>query len=164
MTFVMAQDALYKEHASKPTEVRLTTASDLLIQASGVLMDQQRENLLDYLEAVAAVRFTLSIVAELIIKQITDTEIQGTPEQATQLIEAAKDICTNPSINRVDITNVTGPIVYLLKLLVRQFGTPCLQKVVETHAWVIPPELRRVEEVNPANYISILLHSIKFYL
>ena len=155
----MIQDALYKQHTNLPIRERLPTAYDLLTQASGVLMDQQGQVSLEYLEAMAKIRFTLSIVADLLSKQVI--EAGRTPEsqyyhgaQATHLIQAAKDICTNPHVNQIDITghsDTTGPIVYLLKLLVRQFGgTPCLQNVVKTHTWVIPPVLRRGEEVSPA--------------
>ena len=108
---------------------------------------------------MAKIRFTLSIVADLLSKQVTGAG--RTPEsqyyygaQATHLIQAAKDICTDPHVNHIDITghnDTTGPIVYLLKLIVRQFGgTPCLQNVAEIHTWVIPPVLRREEEVSPA--------------
>ena len=60
--------------------------------------------------------------------------------------------CTDDRINIIDTTgksNTTGPIVYLLKLLVRQAGLSCLKKIVERTdvqlKWLIPQELSRDE-------------------
>ena len=154
----MIQDALYKEHASLPTRERLTTAYELLTQASRTLINRPREEIsLEYLEAVAMIRFTLSIVADLLSNQVMEEGRTHESQyyhgaQASHLLQAAKAICTNRHVNRIDVTSysdTTGPIVYLLKLLVRQFGgTACLERVVETHMWVTPPELRRGEEVS----------------
>ena len=56
--------------------------------------------------------------------------------------------CTESRINTIDTTgeaNTTGPVVYLLKLLVRQAGFVCLNKIVQTRNWVVPHELGRDE-------------------
>ena len=56
--------------------------------------------------------------------------------------------CTAEGVNSIDATgesNTTGPIVYLLKLLMRQSGISCLKKAVEKYHWVVPMELCRPE-------------------
>ena len=63
---------------------------------------------------------------------------------------ACRRACTEERINTIDTTgktNTTGPIVYLLKLLVRQAGFSCLKKIVEKPdgKWVVPPGLGRDE-------------------
>lgn len=44
-------------------------------------------------------------------------------------------LCTDTRINTIDTAGVwkTGPIVYLLKVLVHQAGFSCLRKYLETH-------------------------------
>ena len=96
---------------------------------------------LGYIEGVAKVRFALSVVAELFHKH----EAMG-----PALLHGVKEVCTDATINHVDGTGQTdtiGPILYLLKLIVRQYGFPCLAEVSTAHTWVVPPELRRADEV-----------------
>ena len=97
-------------------------------------------------------------MAELLSKQISGvgTATQSASQHyhgvdATQLVHAAEVICTDKGINHIDVTgdsDTTGPIVYLLKLLMRRYGTDCLQQVSGRHEWVVPPELRQREEVS----------------
>lgn len=60
--------------------------------------------------------------------------------------------CTETQINTIDTTgkcNTTGPIVYLLKLIVHEAGFSCLKKVLheqgEQLKWVVPQGLARNE-------------------
>ena len=64
--------------------------------------------------------------------------------------------CTEDRLNTIDATDTTGPIVYLLKLLVRQAGFSCLKKIVEKHKWVVPDVLRSAEvrEVGSSFFVS----------
>ena len=98
-------------------------------------------------------------MAELLNKQISrvGTAIQLVASDhchgavATQLLQVARMLCTDKGINHIDATggsDTTGPIAYLLKLLMRQYGSDCLQKVSEAQHWVMPPELRQGEEVS----------------
>ena len=66
----------------------------------------------------------------------------------TFYLYAFRCACTEDRLNTIDATgksNTTGPVVYLLKLLVRQAGFSCLKKIVEKHKWVVPDVLRSAE-------------------
>ena len=96
---------------------------------------------LDYIEGIAKIRFALSVVAELFHKHV---------DMRSALLHAVREVCTDTSINQVDSTrqsDITGPVLYLLKLIVRQYGFPCLAEVSAACAWVVPPELKKVDEV-----------------
>lgn len=63
------------------------------------------------------------------------------------LMEKAKNVCTDTEINSTTMYSggnfdVTGPIVYLIKLLVRQFSFPCLKQASEKYPWIVPEGLR----------------------
>ena len=95
---------------------------------------------LQYLQSVAGVRFGLSVVAE----QLKNGHVDD------RLLRITHDLCVDHRVNVVDPSgrvDTTGPVLYLLKLLIRQFGYPCLKAVSEAHPWVVPEELRRGEEV-----------------
>lgn len=68
------------------------------------------------------------------------------------LIELAEEVCTDYDINTSDFTDsgvdVVGPIFYLLKLLVRQYGFPCMKKISKEHLWIIPAGLQTANQVN----------------
>ena len=75
---------------------------------------------------------------------------------ANQLVHVAEVLCTDSGVNHIDVTgdsDITGPIVYLLKLLVRKYGTDCLQRVSKDHQWVVPPPLRPGQEVRTLCYV-----------
>ena len=61
------------------------------------------------------------------------------------VLATTRRACTESRINTTGEANTTGPVVYLLKLLVRQAGFVCLNKIVQTHNWVVPHELGRDE-------------------
>ena len=97
-----------------------------------------------YLESVSQVRFALSVVAELLHKQ----KEKGSEEvghlytdNAQQLIQVAKDCCTDDEMNKED----SGPAIYLVKLLVRQYGMSFLTGLTAdpTMEWVVPSHLRK---------------------
>lgn len=97
---------------------------------------------LGYIEGIAKVRFALSVVAELFHEDVA---------MKSTLLDAVKKVCTDTSINCVDSStkqsDITGPVLYLLKLIVRQYGFSCLEKVSAAYTWVVPPELKKVDEV-----------------
>ena len=111
---------------------------------------------LNFLEGVARVRFALLLVADLLQQQVsrkdeatsTNTTDITHGDSANQLIERAKDACTRMDLNTIDLTgktNTAGPVVYLMKLIVRQWGFHCLNSVFERYQWVVPTELRQSE-------------------
>ena len=147
----------------------LTSATDILIKSAGFT---ERTVSLDILESVARLRYALSVVSELFQLQVNvqdegfssqDPKLYG--HTASILIEEARYnenlwlfigvnfcvcficrcACTDSRINTTIEGNTTGPVVYFLKLLVRQAGFGCLNKIVHTHNWVVPHELRSDE-------------------
>jgi len=106
---------------------------------------------LGYIEGVANVRFALSVVAEQFHKRVT---------MKPALLCAVRSVCTDPAVNLFDQTeqsDTTGPVLYLLKLIVRQFGFPCLKEVSVEHPWIIPHELKTEDEVSMLTVILLLI-------
>ena len=140
----MLQDSLVKECARLPVEHQAQHTIQAAYDSYATLQKCSRSNAsvsVGYLEAVAKARYALSVVAE----KLKDNQVD------MDLLHIASTICTDRKVNTVDITgtaDTTGPVVYLLKLLVRQFGFPCLKQVSQTHPWVIPQELKRGDEVS----------------
>ena len=138
---------------------RLTDATNYLKEGHfAFTFSAQGTVSLDFLEGVAKVRYGLSVVAELLSKRVSGLEVATQPAAskhyhgvlANQLLHAARDLCIDKSINHIDVTgdsDTNGPIVYVLKLVMRKYGTDCLQRVSKDHQWVVPPELRQGEEV-----------------
>ncbi len=96
---------------------------------------------LQYLEAVAGVRLSLSVLAQ---------ELKGDRVNSS-LLRVARYLCMDIRVNVIDPTgrvDTTGPVLYLMRLLVRQFGFPSLQTLSQSHPWVVPETLRRVDNVS----------------
>ena len=143
---------------AQPCFERLISATNLLKEGHEALtFYTERDAPVDFLEGIAKIRYGLSVVAELLNKQVTGVRVDVPSHhyhgvEAKELLDAAEKLCTDEGINHIDViggSDTTGPIVYLLKLLVRQYGTDCLQRVSlsEDCQWVVPPELRQGEEV-----------------
>ena len=101
---------------------------------------------LSYLEAVAKLRCSLSVVAELLYSQQTTECWQYTNDDFVLLIEEAKTCCSSIQLND---HNQAGPAVYLVKLLMRQHGLSFLYSLCKNTdlLWVVPEHLRQVDEV-----------------
>ena len=100
---------------------------------------------LPYLEGIAKLRYSLTVVAELLYCQYSG-EKQGHHTRDSQLlIEMASRCCSDYNVNKDD----TGPGVFLVKQLARQYGFTFLFNVAsdKTMQWVIPVSLRQSEEV-----------------
>jgi hypothetical protein len=128
----------------------LTTAADGLVHSAGF---SEHTVSLDLLESVARMRYCLQVVTELL--QLHANRQGGTQflygHVVHQLLEETRLACTNTEINTIDTTgkvNTTGPIVYLLKLLVSQGGFSCLSKIVKDPQfnWIVPKELEQEKE------------------
>lgn len=99
------------------------------------------------LEGLAKVRFSLSVAADIFEKQSSSKQISS---PVKQLVYTAQNICCDLKINIIDTTgslDTTGPVVYLMRLLVRQYGMSCLEKVASAYSWVIPKELRNKQVI-----------------
>lgn len=160
------QDALYKEFCGKCFARRVEETTKMLVEGHGALhqLGQYTDTLnLEYLEGVAKVRFALSTVAELL--NLSDQpRSQEDGVLVVQLLHQAREVCVDPSINVIDNTgqkDTVGPIVYLIKLLVRQYGLSCLQKASVEHTWIVPDLFRKTEEVSRS--IKSFIHDTNYF-
>ncbi|XP_064403130.1 E3 ubiquitin-protein ligase RNF213-like isoform X2 [Halichondria panicea] len=104
---------------------------------------------LQYLESVAGVRLSLSVLAQ----ELKSDRVNSS------LLRVARDLCMDTRVNVIDPkgrVDTTGPVLYLMRLLVRQFGFPCLQTVSQAHPWVVPETLRRVDNEEKSIDLSVL--------
>lgn len=144
----MSQDALFKEHASEDTESRLRACSEILKDAHFTLTSYKSNPVISigYLEAVAGAKFAITEVANFIHSQLIDEVVTRHSENVSALMERAREICSDTIVNITTVSSksvdVTGPVVYLLKLLVRQFSFPCLKQASERYPWIVPEGLR----------------------
>ena len=102
---------------------------------------------LPYLEAVAKLRYSLSVVAELLHTQLTAGRGEGGhchTHDAHLLIEETKQCCSTPQLNQEE----AGPGVYLVKLLMRRYGPSFLSTLTSDPAlqWVVPEHLRQSDD------------------
>lgn len=141
-----SQDAFYKEVSAFPVEDLIHFSVRSLAEGYSTLQEFSQcavQVSLEYLEAVAKVRFALSVVAE----ELRSNQVRGREE----LLQIAYTMCTDLNVNVLDSSgrkDITGPVIYLLKLLVRRYGFPCLKSVSEAHPWVVPEELGRGDNVS----------------
>ena len=113
-----------------------------------------------YIEGVAGTKFVLMEVAKFIYSQFSKE--RGIVQVAEQelfigLMEQVKKICTDTVINTTTLygrgnLDMTGPVVYLLKLLLRQFSFPCLKQASERYPWIIPEGLRTSNLVSQSSF------------
>lgn len=83
------------------------------------------------------IRFSLLALTEVL-------QIEQNGYHYMNLLRAAGNLCSDRQINCIDSTgrrDTVGPVIYLLKLLVRQYGMPWLKGTVEIHDWILPAEL-----------------------
>ena len=99
---------------------------------------------LPYLEAVAKLRYSLSVVAELLHTQLTAGRGGGHyhTHEAHLLIEETKQCCSIPQEEEA------GPGVYLVKLLMRRYGPSFLTTLTSDPAlqWMVPEHLRQSDD------------------
>ena len=136
------QDSLNKVYTQKPSQER---AAEILLEGHLALSHSHTKISLAYIEGVAKVRFALSVVAELFQKHVA---------MKPAFLHAVREVCTDTSINQINGTeqgDKLGPVFYLLKLIVRQFGFSCLAEVSAVHTWFVPPELKGQDEVITTN-------------
>ena len=150
----MVQDALYKEFYEKCFAMRIEETNMILQDGHRALRQHGQITgsgavTLDYLEGVAKVRFALSVVAEL-LNQNDQPRSSEDGVLVVRLLHQAREVCVDPNINSIDDTgqrDTVGPVVFLIKLLVRQYGLNCLQRASEDHAWIVPEQLKQTGEV-----------------
>lgn len=128
----------------------------IMLNSHKVLRGYQSDHVINsrYFEGVAGMRFALKEAATLLHSSIDDQNTQL--RLAFQLLRVTEEVCTDPDINTTDFTvgDVVGPAVYLLKLLVRQYGFDCLTQICKKYPWVVPEGLRTPNQVS--FYISMV--------
>ena len=91
------------------------------------------------LEAIGKLRFSFTVVADLLYTAVSTEGHDGLDGAAKDLVQAAQKICTDTKVNQT----ATGPAIFLLKQVVKQFGYTCLEKLAKSDAfsWVLPQHL-----------------------
>lgn len=135
-------------------------ATAILLEGYYALQEHHhRTPSLEYLEGVAKVRYSLLVVAEVLKNGENGLNF-------VELLRAARKMCSDREINCIISTSQTdtvGPVVYLLKLIVRQYGMACLKAAAEVHEWIIPTELKSDEVKNKFIYcLSTFIRKITF--
>ncbi len=106
-----------------------------------------------YLEAVATVKFGLQVIVHLLHSQCYGSE--SSSESVFDLLHLVQKICLDPVIHVTDTSyekDVMGPAIYLVKLLVREFGSASLVKISSIHKWIIPDSLKSSHQVGLMKY------------
>ena len=96
---------------------------------------------LQFIEGVAKLRLSLSTFTEVLSKHIAKGQEGHDSIQHRELIDNCKELCTDMTVNCVNGDNSSGPSVYLMKVLVQQYGLPTLNSVAREYPWIIPKEL-----------------------
>lgn len=102
---------------------------------------------LEYLEGVSLLRYSLTVVAELIYYQYSNKESERiTYTHQSQLLDMARKCCSEFDINEDD----TGPGVFLVKQIARRYGVAFLTHLTSeaNMQWVIPHNLRHSDDVS----------------
>lgn len=110
---------------------------------------------LEYLEGVAKVRYSLSIVAKVLKDQH-----KGHP--FIELIKVVAKLCSDRKVNCIDPNDeqdTGGPVIYLLKLIVRRYGMPHLRVAAQVHDWLVPAQLKSTQV---RNNIIIIIHHVRW--
>ena len=93
---------------------------------------------LEYLEAIASLRYGLSMIATVMSECYHNDTCHDLLQQEdlNQLFNLVKSLCLN--------SHYTHPHEFIAKFIVRQFGMQFLKKLVEhpSFEWLIPPHLK----------------------
>ena len=149
MHIIILQDSLYKGNSYQVSHNNISAILAILKKSYQALRDYKSNRVvnIEFLEGVAGVRFALMETANILQSQLTGRNSSKT----FKLVLLAKDICMDKTINTTEFSSsgvdVVGPAVYLVKLLVRQFGFPCLKSISEKHQWIVPRGLRKADQV-----------------
>lgn len=137
------QDQLFKSFTSISTS-RSDFVYKYLTEGHGAILAAQKTNSVS-MEGVASVRFGLAMVAELMQKEIMESSKLFA--DTSGILKATKCLCTETTINKCDLPGITGPCIYLMKLIYRQYGHTCLIKVADKYPWIIPKPLQNYKVI-----------------
>ena len=155
------QDALSKKYSTHNVASNFEEVTTIIIEGYNGLLEHRRGTpTLEYLEGVAKVRYSLSVVAEVL-----KNEQYG--HHCMELIRAAGRVCSDCEVNCIDPTgrkDTVGPVIYLLKLIVRQYGMPCLKAAAEVHEWLIPTQLKSTQVSVMVQHVCTTTNYIQFHI
>lgn len=95
---------------------------------------------LDYLESVARIRFVLAEIVNLLhFHYMQAHKVSLTMQQIQlKLMQLTEEMCNDSLVNH----DVVGPAIYLVKLLVRQYGFSYLKEVSKKYQWIFSESFR----------------------
>jgi len=124
-------------------EDKLKYALEMVISNYDVYQNFTGMVTLEYLEAIASLRYGLSMIATIISECYQNDTYYDLLQQEdlNQLFNLIKALCLNG--------HYTQPHEFITKFIVRQFGMQFLKKLVEnpTFEWLIPPHLMPKQKV-----------------
>lgn len=100
---------------------------------------------ISYLEGVAGMRFALREFGYILYTFSSEQEKMG--QEELQFIELVKDVCNDVIINTTNFSEGVGPAIYLIKILVRQYGLSFFHQVADENKWIIPQGLNSNNQV-----------------
>ena len=92
---------------------------------------------IEYLEAVAGVRFCLHQMAELFNSACRENQ-PILSDTMYELFDQVENLCTDQTINQGFDSQMIGPGMYFIRLFVRIFGFSSLLRVSGFYKWIIP--------------------------
>ena len=130
-----------------PIEGKFKYALEMVINNYDLYQNFAGVITLEYLEAVASLRYGLSLTATLISEcyQNDTYHVLFQQEYIAQLFNLVESLCLN--------SHYTQPHEFLTKFIVRQFGMQFLKKLIENPAfkWLIPLHLQPKKKVHKSN-------------
>ena len=128
---------------SMSLEGKLRYALEMIINNYDLYQNFNGMITLEYLEAIASLRYGLSLTATLISECYQNDTYYDVFEQKdlNELFNIVESLCMN--------SYYTQPHEFITKFIVRQFGMQFLKKLVEHPAfeWLIPPHLKPKKKV-----------------
>ena len=128
---------------SMSLEGKLRYALEMIINNYDLYQNFNGMITLEYLEAIASLRYGLSLTATLISECYQNDTYYDVFEQKdlNELLNIVESLCMN--------SYYTQPHEFITKFIVRQFGMQFLKKLVEHPAfeWLIPPHLKPKKKV-----------------
>ena len=111
---------------------------------------------IEYLEAVASIRFCLHIAADTFNSTCSSNQ-PIMSDTLYELFDQVKNLCTDQTINQTFGAQIIGPGMYFIRLLVRIFGFSSLIKVSGIFKWIIPESLSTTDQVSLYHCIVYIL-------
>ena len=109
------------------------------------------------LETIASIRFYLQKAAELYSSCCSDATT-NLPVELNTLSEQVMILSTSKSLSMMINSSFTGPGIYFIRLLVREYGYSFMLKLSKINEWMIPEHLSVSDQVSPIQYLQCFYH------